>query len=186
MSITTTPLLDLIKPDRQEPVRSWPWQNLRNSIILDNKVKTQFLSYTPELTASTTNPVLGTGGLITANYIRLANRLIILYGRFKFGTSGINIGNGSYLFSLPIQADTGLHNISSQRAFDIVGRWAYRDNNVTANRHTGSVEISDSIPNAAVAFNYGYQAGDFVGSADPFIPQAGDALSFYCMYQEAL
>ena len=62
---------------------------------------TAWTAYGATLTATTTNPVLGTGGGITGRYQRFG-RLIIGSVDWKFGTSGITIGSGTYRISLPV------------------------------------------------------------------------------------
>lgn len=57
-------------------------------------------SWTPVLTATTTNPTLGTGSVQSGNYIKYGQMLIV-EGRITFGTSGVAAGSGSYLISVP-------------------------------------------------------------------------------------
>jgi hypothetical protein len=61
-------------------------------------------SYTPVLTASTTNPTLGTGSTVIGSYAQIKN--VVIY-RFYigFGTSGVNAGSGFYYVSLPVAAN---------------------------------------------------------------------------------
>jgi hypothetical protein len=61
-------------------------------------------SYTPVLTGSTTNPTLGTGGVIFGKYMQVG-KTISVFGAYKFGTSGFTTGSGTYNISLPV---TGL------------------------------------------------------------------------------
>lgn len=63
----------------------------------------EWTSYTPVLTASVTNPTLGTGSAQVGSYARIQN-LIIYRFRISFGTSGISGGSGSYRVSLPVAA----------------------------------------------------------------------------------
>lgn len=65
-------------------------------------------SYTPLLTASTTNPTLGTGSLATGAYALWGDAVYYLF-RFRFGT-GAAAGSGTYRVSLPVAA------VSSDRA----------------------------------------------------------------------
>lgn len=57
-------------------------------------------TYTPTLTASVTNPTLGTGSSVYGEYLQDGN-WVHCRGTIKFGTSGINAGSGGYLISLP-------------------------------------------------------------------------------------
>lgn len=58
-------------------------------------------AWTPALTASVSNPTLGTGSSTTGVYFRLG-RLVIAYGRVLFGTSGAAAGSGTYQLSMPV------------------------------------------------------------------------------------
>lgn len=57
-------------------------------------------AWTPALTASTTNPTLGTGKTQTGYYLKIG-KLVIAYGTLGFGTSGTAAGTGTYYISLP-------------------------------------------------------------------------------------
>jgi hypothetical protein len=79
-------------------------------------------AYTPNLTASTTNPTLGTGSIREGAWTRYG-RLMVVRANVKFGTSGASAGSGSYRISLPATAKTlttGRH-IGSAYAFDASG-----------------------------------------------------------------
>lgn len=61
---------------------------------------TPWTSYTPALTAATTNPTLGTGSVQSAEY-RINGDMLECRGYIAFGTSGAAAGSGSYFISLP-------------------------------------------------------------------------------------
>lgn len=60
-------------------------------------------SYTPALTAATTNPTLGTGASATGTYIQIG-KTVHFRAVIKFGTSGVAAGSGTYQISLPVTA----------------------------------------------------------------------------------
>lgn len=60
-------------------------------------------SWTPTLTAVTTNPTMGTGALRTGGYEQDGRR-VTCRGHIKFGTSGAAAGSGIYEVSLPVTA----------------------------------------------------------------------------------
>lgn len=62
-------------------------------------------SFTPALTAVTTDPTLGTGGLIVGRYIEIGGTVIAKYS-VVFGTASTNAGSGEYRLSLPVPANT--------------------------------------------------------------------------------
>jgi hypothetical protein len=76
-------------------------------------------TYTPALTATTTNPGLGTSFAREGAYYRIGS-LVIARGTIRAGTSGATAGNGIYMVSLPVPAKTlsvGNH-MGSAETFD--------------------------------------------------------------------
>jgi hypothetical protein len=61
-------------------------------------------SSTPNITATTTNPNLGTGSVKRGQYLRGPNGMVTFSWEIKFGTSGVTAGSGQYLIDLPIAA----------------------------------------------------------------------------------
>lgn len=59
--------------------------------------------YTPALTASTSNPTLGTASVTTGHYAE-SGTLVHVQVYIKFGTAGVNAGSGDYFVSLPVTA----------------------------------------------------------------------------------
>lgn len=68
-----------------------------------NQIGAVWETWTPALTASTTNPTLGTGSNVAGRYARI-NKTVYGDAWILFGTSGVNPGNGFYFLSLPIAA----------------------------------------------------------------------------------
>ena len=67
-------------------------------------------SWTPALTASTTNPTLGTGSTTVGEYLQIG-KLVFATFTIAFGSSGVNAGSGDYRISLPIAANTNARNL---------------------------------------------------------------------------
>lgn len=67
-------------------------------------------SYTPALTASTTNPTLGTGGSAVGKYSVVGNALVADI-QIAFGTSGAAAGSGTYAISLPLSVSSGISGL---------------------------------------------------------------------------
>lgn len=63
-----------------------------------------WLAWTPALTASVSNPTLGSGSAATGHYTRIG-KTILARGSIQFGTSGTAAGSGTYYVSLPVTAD---------------------------------------------------------------------------------
>lgn len=67
-----------------------------------NSIGAAWESWTPALTASTTNPTLGSGSFAGGKYTRI-NKLVIATFTIRFGTSP-NAGSGTYRVSVPVTA----------------------------------------------------------------------------------
>lgn len=65
---------------------SWAWQ-----------------SHTPVVTASVTNPTLGTDNVAQGYYVQIG-KVVIYKFAIQFGTASVNAGSGSYFVSLPVAA----------------------------------------------------------------------------------
>lgn len=103
-------------------------RNAANSAwVITNQVG--WTAFTPVLTAVTTNPVLGTGGVAEGEYTVYAGKMCCYRGTFKFGSSGINVGSGQYLVSAPLPStatlSTGSTAVGSFLARDSSGPLLY-------------------------------------------------------------
>lgn len=90
-------------------------------------------TYTPALTATTTNPNLGADGSISGWYHRsglwIAGSVLI-----HFSGSGLSGGSGTYEISLPLDADTSIMTANTvSGGGDVLGGGFIRDNNATGN-----------------------------------------------------
>lgn len=73
-----------------------------------NSIGAAWETWTPVLTASVTNPTLGTGSSQTGRWAQI-QKIVTGQGKIKFGTAGTANGSGTYFVSLPTaaQAATG-------------------------------------------------------------------------------
>lgn len=63
-------------------------------------------TWTPNLSADNTPPVLGTtGAYIKGLYYRIFDQ-VYTWGEFQFGSAGASFGNGTYSVTLPFNADS--------------------------------------------------------------------------------
>lgn len=100
---------------------------------------------TPTITATTSNPNLGSGAVRRGKYTRGPGGMVHYAFRISFGTSGSSAGSGQYLIDLPIAA-----------AVDFGGsdpEWwgAGRVTDTTTTTYTASFYIPGSNPNVLVA-----------------------------------
>lgn len=115
-------------------------------------------AYTPVLTASTTNPTLGTGSTASGYYSQFGK---FVFYRFyiAFGTSGVNAGSGTYRISLPVNASTaggaGPTTIGSMFIFDSSTSNAYTGmmGNVANQTYISDIYYAQGGALAALAHN---------------------------------
>jgi len=103
--------LNLTTPIGVNFLSDWPSQNSVNCDDIDSYAGPcltthPIQTYTPALTASTTNPNLGTGGTLIGKYYKIFDQ-IYTWGEIRFGT-GASIGSGVYRISLPFRAKTNI------------------------------------------------------------------------------
>lgn len=78
-------------------------------------------TWTPALTAVTTNPTLGTGSAVAGRYAQVG-KVVTAQFRITFGTSGVAAGTGGYRVSLPVTPESTLTwFVGSYWAFDSSG-----------------------------------------------------------------
>lgn len=75
------------------------WVIEEYAVAVANEVA--WTAWTPALTATTTNPTLGSGSQAVGRYI-VRGKTVTGYGRITFGTSGVAAGSGQYLLSVPV------------------------------------------------------------------------------------
>lgn len=101
-------VLPLITPVGSNFIKDWPAQNTVNCNLIDDYAGPcmpghALSTYTPILTAATTNPVLG-NGTIVGFYYRIFDQ-IYTWGEFRYGSTS-TVGSGTYEISLPFRAKT--------------------------------------------------------------------------------
>ena len=135
-----------------------------------NQIGAAWETYTPTLTASTTNPTLGSGSTATGRYARI-NKTVFYYAEFAFGT-GANAGSGSYRVSLPITALNALNVVGSG--------WLYDS---SANRlETCVVRLGATT----YAWLYATATNTYqTQNAQPWTWAQGDAINFFIVYEAA-
>lgn len=136
-------------------------------------IQAAWTSYVPTLTASTTNPTLGTGGSATGSYIQWG-KTIIGQGRILFGST-MTAGSGTYKIALPVTANPGVETaVGVAYLFDSSGstiffsqmRFLAADSGTTARLFgatTSPYDATNALPwvwaaNDAITFQFNYQA----------------------------
>lgn len=111
-------------------------------------------AYTPTLTASTTNPTLGTGSTASGAYCQIG-KVVHYRARIIFGTSGVAAGSGFYYVSLPV-ASTGSLQFGFARITDssaskvFLGHAVFNSSSIVAIRvqqdSTGEAAVQNGTP----------------------------------------
>lgn len=97
--------ITLITPLGSNFLKDFPGQNAVNMDRVDAYAgecltSDSLISFTPILGGTSGNPDLGVGGFNRAHAYRIFDTLF-MWGEFRFGTSGINVGGGIYTMDLP-------------------------------------------------------------------------------------
>lgn len=133
--------------------------------------------YTPTLTASTTDPNVGSTGSIVGWFHR-AGPLVHVWVRVLFDGSGVDPGSGIFIVSLPVAADTTIHNVGVGGATgSAVGSGVIRDDGTAGNSST-------VVPTLRTASAVMFKGAGFasVTHDSPFTWAAGDRISFHATY----
>lgn len=152
-----------------------------NWVVFANANQTpfsSFTSYTPVLTAATTNPTLGSGAVTTGAYSQFGK--LVAYRFFiSFGTSGVSAGSGAYRISLPVTASTtlgaGALTLGSLFIFD----------SSTNNAHTG---LMGNVSNGTYLSDIYYAQGGVLAAMSnsaPWTWAASDQIRGFIIYEAA-
>jgi hypothetical protein len=138
----------------------------------------EWTDYTAVLTATVTNPTLGTGALNSSRYARIQNLIIYQYF-IQFGTSGVNPGAGNYEISLPVNA------AGTTTFYEIVaGQTAFYDSS-TASSYYANAWLP-SVGKLLLTFQSTFNGPlNNVTAAAPVVPAATDAFSGLIIYKAA-
>lgn len=138
----------------------------------------EWTTYTPILTATVTNPTLGTGAISAGAYARVQN-LIIYRFAIIFGSSGVIAGAGNYQVSLPVTA-VPFGNYYSQ----VGGGTSFFDSSANAPYFANSwIETSTKL---SIVYQTGFNGSlNNVTATTPVIPSTLDSISGFVIYAAA-
>ena len=138
----------------------------------------EWTSYTPVLTATTTNPTLGIGSSSVGNYARVQDYIVYRFS-VSFGTSGTNAGSGNYKISLPVTANQfGAYftQVAGQTCFFDLSTGLFYFMNAWLESTTNLTLLYQNGANGT-ALN--------VSSTAPVVPTVGDTMSGLVIYRAA-
>ena len=125
-------------------------------------------AWVPALTASVTNPTLGSGSSAAGRYAQLG-KLVMASAKIAFGTSGAAAGSGQYFVSLPVQPVGSL---------DVVGDFMVYDNSPGAYRAGVVQQVSGGLTAILVL-----GGGNDVSDAAPWTWAASDQILYRLAYE---
>jgi hypothetical protein len=124
-------------------------------------------TYTPALTATVTNPALGSTGVISGSFKR-RDGMCTWTARFEFGGAGIAAGSGDYQLSVPI-AYIAINAI-------LGAGWYYSSG--VGNWRQVTLDAAPGSPRARIVYESG-----LVGAASPGAPAVGVVMQVTGTYQ---
>jgi hypothetical protein len=125
----------------------------------------RLISYTPEITGSTTDPTLGDGTL-TGHYTRIGN-FVNAWIYWLFGST-TDKGSGTYIFTLPVNCSSTVINYP-------MGYWLEYTSGA---HHSGLIRYSSGNNKVACAVD----SAVYLSSAVPVAPVAGTSYRLCIQY----
>jgi len=184
---TVTTHLGLIKPDVEESIRQdlpdfpgWASQNATNMDKVDGLLRAEGITYAPAWTGGSGNPVLGAGGSVNGNYIRIHPRMVFGYYRILTGGAGFATGAGLYQLSLPVAPDPV--SLGTFQDSVPIGKAYLLDTDTVAN---ATVLVAMYSPSLGTMF-FRKHNGSVWSFNDPFTIAQNDRVSGYFSYPTAV
>jgi hypothetical protein len=180
-------LLPLISPASNTFLKDWPAYNEFNCQEVDDYagpcLTTHGLQpYNPQLTAVTSNPVLGTGGFIRGFYYKIFDQCWV-WGEFRFGSAGASGGTGAWMISLPFTVTNLLGFSTNIGEAPVVGNGYIWDDSSATARFPITAHLR-----TATQLMFGFRMGSGAGSREvsgavPAAVAINDGLSFSARFQ---
>lgn len=139
--------VSLITPAGSNFIKDFPAQNAVNLDAIDAYANASLIthplkSFTPIFTATSANPVIGTGGpaVLRAFYYEIFDQ-IYMWGEFRFGTTSPSSGTGVWIMSLPFNAKSNIGVSTTLGSAPVIGNGSIWCNSTAANRQPVSVHL---------------------------------------------
>lgn len=134
-------------------------------------------TYTPALTAVTTNPTLGTGSFAAGNY-QLIQKRAFVQGAILFGSSGAAAGTGAYRISVPSA-------ISIKNNSSAIGYGLFYDASAGYTFYPLQAFYISATTFQLIVASPAYTAGSILSSTVPVVPANSDQIQFNLCYEVA-
>lgn len=138
--------------------------------------------YTPELTATTTDPDLGTGGSATGGWRYVSDHLVFWWALIVFGTSP-SAGEGYYQISLPVDPVTDNRRLGDGAIIDASASSEIRPVAVICASALATALSAPDMPFITDMSAPAAITSALVGAAAPFTWAAGDQINVTGLYQ---
>lgn len=137
-----------------------------------NSIGAAWETWTPTLSASVSNPNLGSTGTRDGKYCRI-NKLIVAQANFTFNGAGIAAGSGFYKCSLPVNAIAAAPTVGAVVAIDV-------------SSFASTVNIV-GLDTTSLVIGYGTGGASLAASiqATTYPWAAGDLLRWFMVYEAA-
>jgi len=134
-------------------------------------------TYTPALTAVTTNPTLGTGSFQGGSYQLLQKRAFV-EGAIYFGSSGAAAGTGAYRISVPSAISIKSNNAP-------IGFGLFYDSSAGFTFYPMQAFYISATTFSLVVASPAYTAASVLSSTVPVVPANADQIRFTLCYEVA-
>lgn len=181
-------VLSLPSPVSSNFIKDFPTQNAVNLDAIDAYAGPCLITHglrtwTPQLTAITTDPVLGTGGVIKGYYYKIFDQ-VWAWGEFRFGATGASFGSGIWTVTVPFPIDTLAGNGANPLTigeWPVIGEGVCWDNSAT----NGQPLLVMARSSTQVSFGTRFNAltGREVLSTSPMTWAASDGITWNMRYK---
>lgn len=189
MTVNFTTNLGLAKPTQDEIARLWaedpPALAADNNEILNPLIDRTIQTYVVDVTADTTNPDLGSGGVNKGRFraMRLGSLEIIVTGEFaiRIGSSP-DPGLGVYNFTLPVRINGNFHRTSGVAGnADIIGEGMCTYLGSSERTHIAAYASGHNPPTARLLMGVGF-SGLVVSHDSPAAIEVNDEIACNFFY----
>jgi hypothetical protein len=139
---------------------------------LEDASSDAWASYVPTLTATTSNPNLGTGSSFTGKF-KSNNKVVSGWANIAAGSAGVTAGSGTYRISLPVTPVGATYVAGSAFLFDAS----------SSIRYTGLLQIDVSGPLTFAVMTFNTMTSEWGSAGGPIILAVNDQLRVSFVYE---
>lgn len=129
-------------------------------------------TYTPTLTASITNPALGTGSTASGKF-KVTDKVCQGWGQITAGSAGTTAGSGTYRFSLPVTPVGAVFVAGVAVLFDAS----------TSTRYVGALQLDVSGPLTFAVMTFNGMTTEWGSAGGPIVLSTSDFIRVSYVYE---